>query len=44
MLITRTRISFVKELDMKFHDLYADHVSFIYDFDEELNVEIKNLV
>ena len=30
MLITGTRIRFVKELDMKFHDLYADHVSFVY--------------
>ena len=29
---------------MKSHDLNTDHVSFIYDFDEELNVEIKNLV
>ena len=29
---------------MKFHDLNTDHVSFIYDLDEELNVEIKNLV
>ena len=29
---------------MKFHDLNTDHVSFIYDLDEELNVQIKNLV
>ena len=43
-LITRTRIRFVKVLDMKFHDLNTDHVSFIYDLDEELNVEVKNLV
>ena len=30
-LITGTRIRFVKELDMKFHDLNADHVSIVYD-------------
>ena len=29
---------------MKSHDLNTDHVSFIYDLDEELNVEINNLV
>ena len=29
---------------MKFHDLNTDHVSFIYDLYEVLNVEIKNLV
>ena len=29
---------------MKFHDLNMDHVSFIYDLYEVLNVEIKNLV
>ena len=31
-------------LDMKFHDLNTDHVIFIYDLYEVLNVEIKNLV
>ena len=31
-------------LGMKFHDLNADHVSFIYDLYEDLNVERKNLV
>ena len=29
---------------MEFHDIIMDHVSFIYDLDEELNVQIKNLV
>ena len=29
---------------MKFHDLNMDHVSFIYDLYEDINVEIKNLV
>ena len=29
---------------MKFHDLNMDHVSFIYDLYEDLNVERKNLV
>ena len=29
---------------MKFHDLNMDHVSFIYDLYEVLNVEIKNFV
>jgi len=29
---------------MKFHDLNMDHVSFIYDSYEDLNVERKNLV
>ena len=31
-LITGTRIRFVKVLDMKFHDLNMDHVSFVCDF------------
>ena len=30
VLITGTRIRFLKELDMKFHDLNADRVSFVY--------------
>ena len=30
-LITGTRIRFVKVLDMKFHDLITDRVSFVYD-------------
>ena len=29
---------------MKFHDLNTDHVSFIYDLFEDINVEIKNLI
>ena len=29
---------------MEFHDLNMGHVSFIYDLDEDLNVERKNLV
>ena len=29
---------------MKFYDLNMDHVSFIYDLYEDLNVERKNLV
>ena len=29
---------------MKFHYLYADHVSFVYDLYEVLNVDIKNFV
>ena len=29
---------------MKFHDLNMDHVSFIYDIYEDINVKIKNLV
>ena len=29
---------------MKFHDLNMDHVSFIYDLYEDLNVERKNFV
>ena len=29
---------------MKFHDLNTDHVSFIYDLFEDINVERKNLV
>ena len=43
-LITGTRIRFVKVLDMKFHDLNSDHVSFVYDLFEDKNVDIKNLV
>ena len=31
-------------LDMKFHDLNTDHVSFVYDLFEDKNVDIKNLV
>ena len=31
-------------LDMKFHDLITDHVSFVYDLFEYKNVDIKNLV
>ena len=31
-------------LDMKFHDLNTDHVSFIYDLFEDIDVERKNLV
>ena len=31
-------------LDMKFHDLIMDHVSFVYDLYEVLNVDIKNFV
>ena len=31
-------------LDMKFHDLNADYVSFVYDLYEVLNVDIKNFV
>ena len=29
---------------MKFHDLNMDHVSFIYDLYEVLNVETKNFI
>ena len=29
---------------MKFHDLNADHVCFVYDLYEVLNVDIKNFV
>ena len=43
-LITGTRIRFVKVLDMKFHDLNSEHVSFVYDLYEVLNVDIKNFV
>ena len=43
-LITGTRIRFVKVLDMKFHDLSSDHVSFVYDLYEVLIVDIKNFV
>ena len=31
-------------LDMKFHDLNTDHVSFVYDLYEVSNVEIKHFV
>ena len=31
-------------LDMKFHDLIMDHVSFVYDLFEDKIVDIKNLV
>ena len=31
-------------LDMEFHDLITDHVSFVYDLFEDKNVDIKNLV
>ena len=31
-------------LDTKFHDLNTDRVSFVYDFYEVLNVDIKNFV
>ena len=31
-------------LDMKFHDLNAGHVSFVYDLYEVLNVDIKKFV
>ena len=31
-------------LDMKFHDLIMDHVSFVYDLFYDKNVDIKNLV
>ena len=31
-------------MDIKFHDLIMDHVSFIYDLYEVVYVEIKNLV
>jgi hypothetical protein len=31
-------------LDMKFHDLIMDHVSFVYDLFEDKNVVIKNLI
>ena len=34
----------MKVLVMKFHDLIADHVSFVYDLFEDKNVDIKNLV
>ena len=43
-LITRTLGWFEKVLDMKFHDLNTDHVSFVYDLYEVLNVDIKNFV
>ena len=41
-LITGTWVRFEKVLDMKFHDLILDHVSFVYDRYEVLNVDIKN--
>ena len=31
-------------LDMKFHDLNAGHVSFVYDLYEVLNVDIRILL
>ena len=31
-------------MDMKFHDIYVDHVSFVCDLYEVLNVDIKNFV
>ena len=31
-------------LDTKVHDLITDHVSFVYDLYEVLNVDIKNFV
>ena len=31
-------------LVMKFHDLIMDHVSFVYDLYEVLNVDINNFV
>ena len=31
-------------LDMKFHDLITDHVSFVYDLFKDKNVDIKNFV
>ena len=34
----------MKVLVMKFHDLIADRVSFVYDLYEVLNVDIKNFV
>ena len=34
----------MKVLVMKCHDLIADHVSFVYDLYEVLNVDIKNFV
>ena len=34
----------MKVLDMKFHDLNTDRVSFVYDLYEVLNVDIKNFV
>ena len=43
-LITGTRIRFVKVLDMKFHDLITDRVSFVYDLMKYLNVVINNFV
>ena len=37
-------MKFEKVLDMKFHDLNTDHVSFVYDLYEVSNVYIKNFV
>ena len=34
----------MKVLDMKFHDLNTDRVSFVYDLYEVLNDDIKNFV
>ena len=34
----------MKVLVMKFHDLIADRVSFVYDFMKFLNIDIKNFV
>ena len=31
-------------LDMKFHDLITDRVSFVYDLYKVLNVDIKNFI
>ena len=31
-------------LDMKFHDLITDRVSFVYDLFEDKDVDIKNFV
>ena len=42
-LITGTRIRFVKLLDMKFHDLITDHVSFVYDL-LKTNMLIKRIL
>ena len=43
-LITGTRGSFEKVLDMKFHDLNTDHGRFICGSYEVLYVEVKNFV
>ena len=31
-------------LDTKFHDLYVDHVSFVYDLMKFLNVDVTNFI